>query len=88
MAKDMLEATTQHGMRTEVHLMMQQLRVDHLHLHRTYLRRMWYADMLMAKIKSQLGNTCANVFTQGKYTKVVPMTSRAEGRQIAGGFHQ
>ena len=48
-----------------------------------YLRGMWYADTLMAKVKSRLGNTCANVFTQGKFTKVVPMTSRAEaGRSL------
>ena len=82
-AKDTLEATTQHGVRTAVHPMTRRLRVDHLHLHRTYLRGMWYADTLMAKVKSRLGNTCANVFTQGKYTKVVPMTSRAEaGRSL------
>ena len=47
------------------------------------MRGMWYADTLMAKVKSQLGNTCANIFTQGKYTKVVPMTSWAEaGRSL------
>jgi hypothetical protein len=33
---------------------------------------------MIAKVKSLLGNKCANVFTNGKFTKVVPMTSRKE----------
>jgi hypothetical protein len=39
---------------------------------------MWYADTLLSKIKSKLGNTCANIYTQGKFTQVVPMTSRKD----------
>jgi hypothetical protein len=39
-------------------------------------------DTLIAKVKSLLGNKCANVFTNGKYTaKVVPMTSRKEAAE-------
>jgi hypothetical protein len=34
--------------------------------------------MLLSKVKSKLGNTCANVFTQGKFTRVIPMTSRKD----------
>ena len=37
-AKDTLEVTTQHGVRTSVHPMSRRLRVDHLHLYRTLLR--------------------------------------------------
>ena len=33
---------------------------------------------LLAKVKSKLVNTCANVFTRGKFTRVVPMTSRVD----------
>jgi hypothetical protein len=33
---------------------------------------------LLSKVKSKLGNTCANVYTQGKFTRVVPMTSRKD----------
>ena len=58
--------------------MTRRVRVDHLDLHRTRLHGTWYADTLFAKVKSKLGNTCTNVFTQGKFTKVVPMTSRAD----------
>jgi hypothetical protein len=77
-AKDTLEVTTQHGVRTAVHPMARRVRVDHLHLHRPRLRGNWYADTLLAKVKSRLGNTCANVFTQGKFTKVEPMMARTE----------
>jgi hypothetical protein len=39
------------------------------------LRGTWYADTLLSKVKSKLGNTFANVYTQGKFTHVIPMTS-------------
>ena len=86
MAKDTLEVATQHGVRMVVHPMMWQLRVDHLHLHQTYLRGMWYADTLLAKVRSQLGNTCVNVFMQGKYTKAILMTSQAEAGRLLVDF--
>ena len=75
-AKDTLDVTTQHGVRTAVHPMSRRLRVDHLHLHRPRLRGMWFVDTLIAKVKSLLGNKVANVYTNGKFTKVVPMTAR------------
>jgi hypothetical protein len=78
MAKDTLDVTTQHGVRTAVHPMSRQLRVDHLHLHRPRLKGMWFLDTMIAKVKSLLGNKCANMFTNGKFTKVVPMTSCKE----------
>ena len=83
-AKDTLKVTTQIGIRTAVHPMTRRVRVDHLDLHRTRLHGTWYADTLFAKVKSKLGNTFANVFTQGKFTKVVPMTSRADaGKSVS-----
>ena len=39
------------------------------------MRGTWFADTLLAKVKSKLGNTCANVYMQDKFTRVVPMTS-------------
>jgi hypothetical protein len=39
---------------------------------------MWYLDTLIAKVKSLLSNKCANVFTNGKYTKVVTIASQKE----------
>jgi hypothetical protein len=32
----------------------------------------------LSKVKSKLGNTCANVYTQGKFTRVVPMMLRKD----------
>jgi predicted GIY-YIG superfamily endonuclease len=39
---------------------------------------MWYAKTLLSKVKSKLGNTCANIYTQGNFTRVVLMTSRKD----------
>ena len=35
----------------------------------------------MSKVKSIRGNICANVFTQGNFTKVVPMTAQSNAGQ-------
>ncbi len=75
MAKATLDMITQHGVQTAVHPMSRWLRVDHLHLHRQRLKGTWYLDTLIAKVKSLLSNKCANVFTNGKYLKGVPMAS-------------
>ena len=77
-AKDTLKVTTQQGIQTAVHPMTQHMRVDHLHLHWNRLRGTWFADTLLARVKSKLGNTCANVYTQGKFTWVVPMMSQKD----------
>ena len=85
-AKDTLAATTQHGVRTAVHPVSRRLQVDHLHLHRPLLRGTWYADTLLSNVKSIRVNTCANVFTQGRFTKVVPMTARSDAGQLLVDF--
>jgi hypothetical protein len=76
--RDTLKVTTQKGIRTAIHPMSRRVRVDHLHLHRQRLRGTWYTDMLLSKVKSKLGNTCVNVYTQGKFTRAIPMTSRQD----------
>ena len=35
-------------------------------------------DTLLSKVKSKLGNTCANIYTDGKFTQAVLMTSRKD----------
>jgi hypothetical protein len=77
-AKDMICITTQKGIRTAIHPMTRRVQVDHLHLHRQRLRGTWYTDTLLSKVKSKLGSTCASVYTQGKFTRVIPMTSRKD----------
>jgi len=77
-AKDTLAVTKQDGVRTAVHPMTRRVRVDHMRLHRPRLRDVWYCDTLISKVKSLLGNKYANVFTQGKFTKVVPEAERSQ----------
>lgn len=79
--KDTLRVTTQRGVRTVIHPATRRYRVDHLNLHRPRLAGTWYCDTLLARTKSKLGNTCANVFTNGKYTKPIPMPARREAGQ-------
>ena len=43
--------------------------------------RIWFLDTLMVKVKSKQGNMCANVYTQGKFMKVIPMTLRKDARK-------
>jgi hypothetical protein len=75
-AKDTIQVTTQCGIRTAIHPMMKRLQVNHLNLHQQRLRGTWYCNTLLSKVKSKLGNTCANIYTQGKFTpRVIPMTS-------------
>ena len=85
-AKDNLDITTQHGVCTAVQPMTRQLRVHHLHLNRPLLRGTWLADTLISKVKSIKGNKCTNIFMQGKFTKVVPMTERSESGQLLVNF--
>ena len=73
--------TTQHGVCIAVQPMTRQLRFDHLHLHRPMLQRTWFAYTMMSKVNSIRGNKFANIFAQGKFTKVVPMTARSESVQ-------
>ena len=77
-AKDTLDVKTQHGVCTAVQPMTRQLRVNNLHLHRPLLQGTWFADTLISKVKPIRGNKCANIFIQGKFTKVVPMTACSE----------
>jgi hypothetical protein len=77
-AKDTLQVTMQHGgwVRTAIHPMMQHLPVNHLNLHCPRLKGIWYCDTLFLKVKSKLGDTCANVYTEGKFTRAIQIPSR------------
>ena len=75
-AEATMKCTTQRGIRTATRPLSRRLRVDHLNLHRKRLSGVWYCDTLLARVKSLLGNSVANVFTNGKYTKVIPLEAR------------
>ena len=76
-AKRALQVTTQRGIRTALHPLHRRYRVDHLHLNRRRLNGDWYTDTLFTKVKSLQGNVCAQVYTNGSYTTVHPMTSKS-----------
>jgi len=74
-AKRTLKVTTQKGIRYAVQPVHRRYRVDHLNLHRKRLNQDWYMDQMFSRTKSMSGKTCANVFTNGKVTKVYPLPS-------------
>ena len=86
-AKNTLRVTTQKGIRQSIHPVTRRVRVDHLHLHRQRLRGTWFVDTMKAKVTSLRGNKCANIFTNGKFTKVVPMETRADAGRSLGDFN-
>jgi hypothetical protein len=75
-AKDTLRVTTQEGIRHAVHPIHRRYRTDHLHLHRNKLNTTFYTDTLFSKYKSLEGNKAAQVFTDGRFTFVVPLASK------------
>ena len=57
-------------------------RVDHLHLNtRRRLNGDWFTDTLFSKVISIQGNTCAQLFTNGKFTTVHPLNSKTKVAQ-------
>ena len=72
-----LKATSQRGVRHAVHPLHRRYRVDHLNLNRKRLRDVFYMDTLFSKVKSLAGFTCAQLITNGTFTRVYPMESKA-----------
>ena len=81
-ARKTLKATTQRGVRHSMHPLNRRYRVDHLNLHRQRLHDTFYTDTLFSKVKSLSGFTCAQLITNGTFTRVYPMESKS-GSQIA-----
>ena len=76
-AQRTLRGTTQDGVRTALHPITRRYRVDHIHLHRQRLNATFYTDTLLSKVPSIRGNKCAQVFTDGRFTAVYPLKSKA-----------
>lgn len=76
-AQRTLRATTQDGIRTAIHPITRRYRVDHLRLHRRRLNTTFYTDTLFSKIQSLRGYKCAQVFTDGRFTIVYPLKTKA-----------
>jgi hypothetical protein len=76
-AKQTLKTTTQHGVRQAIHPLQRMYCVDHIDINRWRLRDTFYMDTLFSKVKSIKGNVCAQVITNGQFTRVYPMPSKA-----------
>ena len=76
-AQRTLKSTTQRGVRQSLHPLHRRYRVDHLDLHRKRLQETFYTDTLFSKVKSLAGYTCAQLITNGQFTRVYPMESKA-----------
>ena len=76
-AQRTLKTTTQRGVRQSLHPLHRRYRVDHLDLHRKRLQETFYTDTLFSKVKSLAGYTCAQLITNGTFTRVYPMESKA-----------
>jgi hypothetical protein len=85
-AKDTIHVMVQHGIRTAIHPMTRWVWVDHLNLHQQQLSGTWYTNTLLSKVKSKLRNTCANIYTQGEFTHVIPMTSQKDAAKSLVNF--
>ena len=77
-AKDILAVTTQDGVRHAVTPMTRRYRVDHIHLHHTYLSGKWTIDHIDAKYKSIRGHTGAIVISNGNLVAVYPTASKSD----------
>jgi hypothetical protein len=77
-AQKTLKATTQRGVRQVIHPMHCHYRVDHLNLNQRRLNDIFYMETLFSKVKSIRGHPCAQLITNGKFTRVYPtMESKA-----------
>ena len=81
-AQRTLKTTTKRGIRQTIHPLHRCYRVDHLNLHRRRLDDTFYMDTLFSKVKSLNGYTCAQLITNGTFTRIYPMESKAS-RNIA-----
>ena len=85
-AKTTLSVTTQKGIRHSLHPLNRRYRVDHLDLHRTYLKGQWYLDHMTAKKRSINQNTGAWLYTNGHYTACYPTESRRNAVDTLSAF--
>ncbi|KAI2499224.1 Reverse transcriptase (RNA-dependent DNA polymerase) [Fragilaria crotonensis] len=82
-AQKTLKATTQRGIRQAMHPLNRRYRVDHLNLNRRRLNDTFYMDTLFSKVKSLAGHTCAQLITNGTFTRVYPMETKASANIAA-----
>ena len=65
-------------MHTSTEPLSRRVRFYHLDLRHNRLKGTWYADALVFKVNSIIGNTVANLYTQVKFVNIYPITARRE----------
>ena len=78
-AKETLRVTTQKGVRTAQYPLTRRYRVDHLNLHRNYLRGKWYVDWMPSATKSITQCKGAFVYSNGTYPEMYPKEDNKMG---------
>ena len=76
-----MNATTQQDVKTLMETMYRMVRVYHLDIYNKILKGDLYADTLISKVKSILGNTVDYVYTQDKFVKVYRIKAWREAVQ-------
>jgi hypothetical protein len=82
-AQKALITTTQRGVGHALHPLNRRYWVDHLNLNWTRLHDTFYLDTLFSKVKSLGGYTCAQLITNGTFTKIYPMESKTSTNIVA-----
>ena len=83
-ARKTLESTAQFGIRSAIGPLTRRYMTDILQQHHRRLKTTFYTDTMFAKVKSLKGNTCAQIFTDGKgFIAAYPMsTKRHAGKSL------
>jgi hypothetical protein len=77
-AKNILNVTAQEGIQHAVTPFTRRYRVDHIHLHHTYLSGKWTLDQVESKYKSIRGHTGAIVISNGNLAAIYPTASKGD----------
>jgi hypothetical protein len=81
-AQNTSKTTTQRGVRQAIHPLHRRYRVNHLDLHRRRLHDTFFMDTLHSRVTSLGGYKCAQLITNGSFTRVYPLESK-ESSNIA-----
>jgi hypothetical protein len=76
-ARKTLKATTQYGIWHAMHPLLRRYRTDKMQSKRKRLNDTLYSNTMFSNVKSKQGNTCAQVFTNGKFVHLEPMVRKA-----------
>jgi hypothetical protein len=77
-ARKTLKATTQYGIQHAVHPLSRRYQTDIMQSTRKRLNDTFYTDTMFSGMKSLRGNTCAQIFTNGKFVHYEPNVRKSQ----------